>query len=144
MWGDLVTLACRVRKLTEAERRAYNAPFPSEEYKAASRVFPHLVPIFSGHPSVEENKGAWRRVLQRWDKPLLTMFSDKDDVSRGGEVGFQTRVPGAAGQAHVAIRGAGHFVQEDRPAEVVATLDAFIKASPNVRRGRQAEYQARL
>merc|ERR1712157_606954 len=98
-WSMLVKSGC-VRKLNEAEARAYDAPFPSEEFKACSREFPRLVPQFEDHASVEENKGAWRRVFQQWNKPFLTLFSDQDPVSRGGEKIWKKLVPGAKGQAH--------------------------------------------
>lgn len=47
-------------------------------------------------------------------------------MTKGGDRAFQERVPGARGQAHVTIAGAGHFLQEDRPDEIAALLDGFI------------------
>jgi haloalkane dehalogenase len=70
--------------MSEEELAPYEAPFPSEEYKSATRVLPQLVPQFDEHASVEENKGAWKRVFNKWDKPFLTLFTDKDAVTRGG------------------------------------------------------------
>ena len=114
-----------VRDLTPAERAAYDAPFPDESYKEGARQFPTLVPITPEHASVAENQAAWE-VLKTFDKPFLTAFSDKDAVSAGGERVFQKLVPGAAGQPHVIIRDAGHFLQEDKPAEIAALIDSFI------------------
>lgn len=127
-WGPLIAGGC-VREMEAAELRAYDAPFPSEVFKAASREFPRLVPQFDTHASVEENKGAWRRVFERWHKPFLTLFSDKDPVSRGGEKPWQERVPGARGQPHHTIRDAGHFLQEDKPEELVQHLLQFIRST---------------
>lgn len=45
------------RTLTEAEKAAYEAPFPDESYKAGARRFPALVPITPEHASVAENLG---------------------------------------------------------------------------------------
>jgi haloalkane dehalogenase len=42
---------------------------------------------------------------------------------------WQKRVPGAAGQSHTQIRGAGHFVQEDKGQEVAQALVEFIRAN---------------
>jgi haloalkane dehalogenase len=42
---------------------------------------------------------------------------------------WQKLVPGAANQNHTKIRGAGHFVQEDKGEEVSQALVAFIRAS---------------
>ena len=71
-----------------------------------------------------ENKAAWQ-VLERFDKPFITAFSDADPITRGGETVFQGRVPGARGVAHTTLKG-GHFVQEDSPAEIAALLDDLV------------------
>lgn len=112
------------RDLTPAEIAAYDAPFPDETYKEGARQFPLLVPVTASHASIVENQAAWK-VLERFDKPFLTAFSDGDAVTRGGEKAFQERVPGARGQPHVTLHG-GHFVQEDSPAEIAALLDGMI------------------
>ena len=69
--------------------------------------------------TIFENKAAWK-VLETFDKPFITAFSDGDPVTRGGEKQFQDRVVGAKGRPHVTIEGAGHFLQEDKPDEIVA------------------------
>jgi haloalkane dehalogenase len=114
------------RELSGAEQAAYLAPYPEENFKAGARRFPALVPITPEHPSVAENKAAWK-VLEAFDKPFLTAFSDGDPVTKGGEKGFQERVPGAKGRTHVTIAGGGHFLQEDKPEEIARVLDAFIR-----------------
>jgi haloalkane dehalogenase len=83
------------------------------------------VPITPEHASVAENIAAWK-VLEAFDKPFLTAFSDGDPVTGGGERAFQERVPGAKGQPHVIIEGGGHFLQEDKPAELADLIDRFI------------------
>jgi haloalkane dehalogenase len=115
------------RGLGPEEIAAYDAPFPDETYKAGARRFPALVPITPQHPSVAENLAAWK-VLETFDKPFLTAFSDSDPVTKGGEQVFRDRVPGARSQAHVTIAGAGHFLQEDKPAELVGVIQGFIAA----------------
>lgn len=115
------------RELTQAEIAAYDAPFPDERYKAGARQFPALVPITPEHASVAENIAAWR-VLERFERPVLTCFSDKDAVTAGGEKAFISRVPGARGQPHTIIKDGGHFLQEDAAAELTALIDAFIRA----------------
>jgi haloalkane dehalogenase len=105
---------------------AYDAPFPDDSYKAGARQFPLLVPIRPDDPASEANRRAWE-VLRRWEKPLLTAFSDSDPVTRGGERVFQKLVPGAQGQPHVTITGAGHFLQEDKGAELAQIIVDFIR-----------------
>ena len=124
--GVIVNGGC-VRDLSPAEIAAYDAPFPDETYKEGARQFPTLVPITPGHASVAENIAAWK-VLEAFDKPFLTAFSDGDAVTKGGEVAFQQRVPGAKGQPHVTLHG-GHFLQEDSPAEIAGLIDAMVAGS---------------
>ncbi|HEX6039343.1 haloalkane dehalogenase [Longimicrobium sp.] len=100
---------------------AYEAPFPSERFKTGPRALPPLVPTRRDDPAREANLRAWA-ALERWDKPFLTAFSDGDAITRGLERGFQRRVPGAAGQPHTTIRGAGHFLQEDRGEELARVV----------------------
>ena len=42
------------KKMTKEELAAYDAPFPSDEYKGAARFFPTMVPITPQHPSAKE------------------------------------------------------------------------------------------
>jgi len=103
--------------LSEDEQRAYGAPFPDETYLAGARQFPSLVPIMPDNPAIEANRAAWA-VFEKWEKPFLTAFSDSDPVTAGGHVRFQKSVPGAQGQPHITIKGAGHFLQEQTPVEL--------------------------
>lgn len=105
-----------VRELSEAEVAAYDAPFPDESYKAGARAFPALVPVTPEHASVAENIAAWG-VLEGYERPFVTAFSDSDPVTKGGERAFKERVPGARGRDH-RIVGGGHFLQEDSPMEL--------------------------
>ncbi len=115
------------RTLSAAEIAAYDAPFPDETYKEGARQFPILVPITPEHASVSQNIEAWE-ALERFEKPVVTAFSDGDAVTRGGEAAFQSRIPGAKGQPHVTLQG-GHFVQEDSPNDIVAVIDGLIRAA---------------
>ncbi len=121
------------RDLTAAEIAAYDAPFPDERYKEGARQFPTLVPITPDHASVAENRAAWA-VLERFDRPVLTAFGDKDAVTRGGERAFIERVPGAKGQPHRIIVGGGHFIQEDAPEQLCGLIDDLIRADAAPRR----------
>lgn len=112
------------RRLGEDELRAYDAPFPDRRYKAGARAFPALVPMGPKDPAVADNQRAWR-VLERFDKPFLTVFSTGDPITRGLERKLQARIPGAAGQAHRKVRG-GHFLQEDASAELCAAILGLI------------------
>jgi haloalkane dehalogenase len=124
--GRIVAAGCAT-PLGPAEIAAYDAPFPTRRHRVAARMFPRFVPAEPDNPEREANEAAWQ-VLERWHKPFLTLFSTRDPITRGGERRFQNRVPGASGQPHTAIRGAGHFLQEDKAAELAHRINAFIAA----------------
>ena len=109
---------------------AYNAPFHDDAATAGARRFPLLVPTSPDDPAAEANRAAWT-VLEAWQKPVLTAFSDSDPITKGGERIFQGKVPGAAGQPHTSIEGGGHFLQEDRGPELARVVIDFIAATPN-------------
>lgn len=97
--------------LTDAEIEAYRAPFPSDAYKAGARQFPALVPTAPDNPASEDNRRAWK-VLMQWEKPALMCFSDSDPIMQGGEKPFLKLVPGTRGQPHIVLKGR-HFIQEE-------------------------------
>lgn len=113
------------RRFSPAEFAAYDAPFAARRAKAAARIFPSLVPVDDSNPAVPDQLAAWA-VLERWDKPFLCAFSDGDPITRGGDVMFRDRVPGARGLAHRTLKG-GHFIQEDDP---LGFVDALLSVAP--------------
>lgn len=112
----------------EEEYRAWSAPFPSEEFMAGARQFPSLVPIIPDNPAIPANKAAWQ-VFEKFDKPFLTAFGDSDPVTKGGEKRWIDTVPGAQGQAHTIIKGAGHFLQDDASLELSTLVIEFIQSN---------------
>jgi len=105
---------------------AYDAPFPSSKYKAGARAFPMLVPTTPDDPASDSNRAAWKK-FSEWQKPFLTTFSNRDPITRGGEVPWQEAVPGAKNREHVRIKNAGHFLQEDKGPELADILIRFVK-----------------
>jgi haloalkane dehalogenase len=99
------------RTLSREEIAAYDAPFPDARYKAATRIYPSLVPVEPHVPGVDDNRRAWR-VFEGWTKPFICCFSDGDPITRGLDAEFLRRVPGTRGQPHTTLRGS-HFIQED-------------------------------
>jgi haloalkane dehalogenase len=122
--GKIVQSGC-ARGLTPEVVAAYEAPFPEERYRAGARQFPMLVPTRPDDPASDANRRAWE-VLGRFDRPFLTAFGDSDAVTRGADGVFQKRVPGAAGQPHVTLERAGHFIQEDAGPELAGIVSAFV------------------
>ena len=123
--GRIVKAGC-AQGLTPQELAAYDAPFPTRRHRIATRLLPGFVPTRPDDPERENNERAWE-FFKRWDKPFLTLFSNRDPVTRGGHRIWQQLVPGAQGQPHAVTRGAGHFLQEDKGAEVAQAIVAFIQ-----------------
>lgn len=116
-----------LREMTLQEYAAFEkAPFPARKYQAGIIKFPALITVFPDHPEVDINRDTWRK-LKSFDKPFLTLFGNRDPVSKGFEKAIQRSIPGAHGQAHKIIDGGGHFIQEDKPAELVAEIIPFLE-----------------
>jgi haloalkane dehalogenase len=122
--GGIVKGACAT-ELTPEVIAAYDAPFPDDTYLAGARQFPLLVPTTPDDPAAEPNRRAWE-VLSQWRRPFLTTFSDGDPITRGADRVLQAQIPGAQGQPHTTITGAGHFLQEDKGEELARVVVDFI------------------
>ncbi|MCD2204034.1 haloalkane dehalogenase [Halobacterium sp. KA-6] len=102
---------------------AYEAPFPSPEYKAGPRQFPLMVPT-PEHPSPASNP--IRRIEDRipeFDKPAQMLFSKGDPIIPSGRI----RLPElfSRTEEHV-ISNAGHFLQENAGKQVAKHIVRFI------------------
>ena len=127
--SDVVAMSASGSGFSDAQRRAYDAPFPSEEFLKGPRQFPSLVPIFPDDPAIADNREAWAK-LREFKKPFLTSFGDSDPVTQGGHVRFEEDVPGAQGQKHRLLKGVGHFLQEEAGEEFAAVVVEFCEANP--------------
>jgi haloalkane dehalogenase len=123
--GAIVNAGCTT-DLAPAVVAAYDAPFPDEAMTAGARQFPMLVPTSPDDPAAADNRAAWA-VLDRFDRPVLCAFSDEDPITRGADRVLRDRIPGCAGQPHTTIRGAGHFLQEDRGPELAAVVADWVR-----------------
>ena len=98
-------------QMSAQECAAYNAPFPDNGHRAATRAFPLMVPTLAdsdGAAISRQAKGFWR---QRWAGQTLMHVGAQDPVL-GLEVmrDLQAIIRGC-GQPLV-LEEAGHFVQE--------------------------------
>jgi haloalkane dehalogenase len=123
--GELVAGASAARPAPEV-LAGYEAPFPDASYKSGMLQITLGIPATAEAEGLRANRAAWN-VLETFDRPFLTAFSDKDPSTIGWEPIFQRRVPGARGQPHTTIRDAGHFVQEEQGLELANVLIAFMK-----------------
>lgn len=133
--GSIIQNGC-VTRLSPEVVAAYEAPFPDERYKEGARQFPLLVPTSPDDPASAPNRRAWE-TLAAFERPFLTCFSDSDPITSGAEHILQAAIPGAKGQAHTTIQGAGHFLQEDRGEELGRILVEFLRSNPGASRVRR-------
>lgn len=123
--SEIIAATC-VTRPSAAVLAAYDAPFPDARHKAAALAITCLIPADADAPGIAENRAAWD-VLERFDRPFATAFSDADPATAAWEDVFRRRVPGAAKAPHVRIEGAGHFVQEERGEALAEALVAFLR-----------------
>jgi haloalkane dehalogenase len=109
---------------SDAVRAGYDEPFPTAESKAGVLAFPELVPTDLEHPNAAPMNRV-RDSLRGWRKPTLVVWG-ADDTVLPPHVGarFVELIPGARGP--VLMEGASHFLQEDRPDELVEAILAFL------------------
>jgi haloalkane dehalogenase len=125
--GGIVRGGC-VEPLAPEVEAAYDAPFPDESYKAGARQFPLLVPSRPDDPAHDANVAAWVG-LAAFDRPFLCAFSDSDPITKGADRNLKERIAGAQGQPHTTIVGGGHFLQEDRGAELADVVVSFVTST---------------
>ena len=133
-WSPIFPVSAIVRagsaqRLSREVLAAYRAPHPTRRSKAGARAFPLLVPNSPDDPEAVANGKAWE-TLREYRKPFLTAFGTGDPIFRGFDRILQSRIPGAEGQPHRRIEGAGHFIQEDRGEELARVVVDFIAATP--------------
>jgi len=117
------------QKLPPEIKEAYYAPFPDARYMAGAAKWPLMVPVSQDDPGAKVMNDA-RKALKTWQKPVLVMFSDKDPVTKGGDVFFRNLIPTAKDQPEITIKDAGHFLQEDKGDEVADRILKFIERTP--------------
>ena len=97
--------------LSSAEVAAYDAPFPTPDYKAALKAFPNLVPDADNAPGAAISREALAFWRDRWQGESFMAIGMQDPVL--GEVpmrSLQRQIRGCPAPMEVAQ--GGHFVQE--------------------------------
>ncbi|HTW19535.1 MAG TPA: haloalkane dehalogenase [Mycobacteriales bacterium] len=122
--GRFVGSGCKAG-LSDADRAAYDAPFPDEASKAGPRAMPGLVPTTPDDPASEANRTAWQR-LTAWDRPFLVAFSDGDPITGAMAGILRSVVPAAAAEPEITLTG-GHFLQEDCGLELADAIADFVQ-----------------
>ncbi|MFC1631460.1 haloalkane dehalogenase [Candidatus Omnitrophota bacterium] len=108
---------------------AYKAPFPDKSYAAGAIAWPLLVPIHPDDPGALEMRQT-QEALSKWDKPVQVIFSDRDPLTQGQDIFFRNLIPTAKDQPKIVIKGAGHFLQEEKGEEIAQHIVNFIARTP--------------
>ena len=117
----------RVMKFPDEVAKAYNAPFPSCEYKGGVAKWPLLVPLFRDDPVAPHMLQA-KQFLSTCKKPALIMFGDKDPITKGMDKQFLSLIPHAK---HIVVKGASHFLQETHGPELSENIISFLEKDSN-------------
>jgi haloalkane dehalogenase len=118
--SGIVAGVCRSQPGPEV-LKGYDAPFPDASYKSGVLAFPGLIPVREEMAGIRENRAVWA-VLDKFERPFVTAFSDADPTTAPWAAVFRQRIPGAAGQPHPIITNAGHFLQEEQGEALAAVL----------------------
>ena len=128
---DVFPISGMVSEMTDNELDAntltgLDAPYPDETYKAGPRRMPLMIPATFLHPATEPNRAAWK-ALANWEKPTLTLISERLATRGFNPKEFHEQIPGAAKQPHMLYPDTGFFLIEDAPVELALKTIEFIE-----------------
>src|SRR3954471_21021690 len=109
-------------KLTDAVMNAYRGPFATPRSRRPTAVFPRE--ILASRPFLADVE---RRLSRLRDRPALLVWPTADAAFRDRE---RRRWEDVFPEHHtVLLEGAGHYIQEDAPEEMVAAIRAWAPGS---------------
>jgi haloalkane dehalogenase len=112
---SVIPRSLKLAKLPEAAMAAYRGPFPTPQSRQPIHVFPRE--ILASRPFLAELQRALPAVT---DRPALLLWPTKDPVFRARE---RKRWEGLfPNHRTVMLDGAGHYIQEDAPEQIVAAI----------------------
>jgi haloalkane dehalogenase len=115
-----------LRSLSDAEKAAYDAPFPTPASKAGARAFPLMIPLTPDAPAALTGQ----RVLEALkgdERPKLVLWAEQDPI-----ITLETgrRFAGMIGAAEPeVVAGASHFLQEDAGERVGRRIAEWLTAA---------------
>jgi len=110
--------------LTEAEIAAYDAPYPSPEYKAGAQIFPALVPVEPDMEGVDTSKAAADYWSNEWSGKSFMAIGAADPVlGIKPMTGLRKIIKGCP--EPMVIEDGGHFLQEWGEPVARAALKSF-------------------
>ncbi len=116
------------KKMPAQVRRAYVAPYDSWSNRISTVRFMQDIPLREGDKAWALVQEAGRRLPEFADRPALLAWGLEDFVfDRHFLDGFRAALPNAE---VVAFDDAGHYVLEDKQAELVPAIRAFLERNP--------------
>jgi haloalkane dehalogenase len=110
--------------LTEQEIAAYDAPYPSPDYKAGAQVFPALVPVSPDMDGVDVSREAAAFWSEEWQGESFMAIGMADPVlGPPAMMKLNAMINGCP--PPMEIEGGGHFVQEWGEPIARAALKSF-------------------
>jgi haloalkane dehalogenase len=114
----MIPMGLRRRRLSREEMAHYRRPMDTLQRREATFVFPRE--ILGSTAFLREVEAGLPRLK---DKPVLLCWGTRDIAFRQKErARFESLFPRTTS---VTLEGAGHFVQEDAPEEIIAALRAW-------------------
>jgi tRNA(adenine34) deaminase len=111
-------------QMSDAESGAYDAPFPSQEYRAATRAFPEMVPEHADADGVAVSRQAAAFWATEWSGRSMMAVGAKDPVFTPAAMErLRRRIRGCP--PPMMIPDAGHFLQEQGATIAVEALAAL-------------------
>jgi pimeloyl-ACP methyl ester carboxylesterase len=111
-------------QLTEAERAAYDAPFPTTEHRAATRAFPEHVPAFPTSDGAAISRRAAGFWASEWAGRSMMAIGERDPVFTPEHMEvLRQRIRGCP--PPIRVPQAGHFVQEHGEPIAIEALRAL-------------------
>ena len=116
------------KKMPADVRRAYVSPYDSWAHRISTVRFMQDIPLHPGDKAWALVESAGQRLPQFADRPVFIGWGLKDFVfDKHFLAGFRTALPAA--EVH-AFDDAGHYVLEDKAAELVPAIRAFLDRNP--------------
>lgn len=113
------------RRLSPAVRAGLIAPYDTPRHRLATLRFVEDIPLVPGDPSFDLVRGVDRNLRRFRDRPMLILWGRHDfvfDLDYLAE--WLARFPDAR---HRRFDDAGHYLIEDKPAEISAYVKDFLK-----------------
>ena len=126
--GRIVSGGC-VTELAPDVVAAYDAPFPDDTLQGGCTPVPAARAHHAGRP---RRAGEPRAPGSRCVASTAPSSVRSPTPTRSPAVPtrhYAPQIPGAAGQPHTTITGAGHFLQEDRGEELARVVAAFVAST---------------